>query len=280
MTELPHVPPPIPSTPLLRRAATLQAAIRKPDYRPWALPAAVIVLWGIATSLHWVDTRFLVGPLTVAQTAWHELTQWQLWVGLGYSLARDLGGFAIGTAIGVLVGTLLGTSRIADRIVSPSFHAFKQIAVFAWIPLISVWFGMGELAKVMFIALVVIPPVLLNTFEGIRSVSREHVEVARVFEFSRWQIYRRVILPSATPQLVTGLRLGLIYAWLATIGAEYFLRAGPGIGNLIIDGREHFLLDQVIVGVVVVGAVGYAQHDITSRIEARLLHWRTRSTAS
>jgi sulfonate transport system permease protein len=278
MTELAPVPPPIPSTPLLRRAARLQAAIRKPDYRPLALPIAFVLLWAIATSFHWVDTRFLVGPATVAMTAWHDLIESQVWEGLGYSLARDLGGFAIGTSIGILIGTLIGTSRFADRIISPSFHAFKQIAVFAWIPLISVWFGMGELAKVMFIALVVIPPVLLNTFEGIRAVTREHIEVARVFEFRRLQIFRRVILPSATPQLATGIRLGLIYAWLATIGAEYFLRAGPGIGNLIIDGREHFLLDQVIVGVVVVGAVGYAQHDIASRVEARLLHWRRRST--
>jgi len=83
-----------------------------------------------------------------------------------------------------------------------------------------------------------------------------------------------VILPSASPQIITGLRLGLIYAWLGTIGAEYFFAAGPGVGNILIDGREHFLLDQVIVGVAVVGVVGYGFHLITTAIEARLLRWR------
>ena len=200
-----------------------------------------------------------------------------MWVSLGYSLARDLSGFTIGASAGLLLGTLIGVSRLTDRLIGPSFHAFKQIAVFAWIPLIAVWFGMKEPAKVMFIAIAVVPPVLLNTVEGIRSVSRDHVEVARVFAFSRWQIYRRVIIPAATPQIFTGIRLGLIYAWLATIGAEYFLAAAPGIGNIMIDGREHFLLDQVLVGVLIVGAVGYAQQAITGRIEARLLRWRSRT---
>jgi sulfonate transport system permease protein len=130
---------------------------------------------------------------------------------------------------------------------------------------------------VVFISLAVFPPVLLNTYEGIRSVGREYVEVAKAFEFSRWQLYRRVILPAATPQIFTGLRLGMIYAWLATIGAEYFLKAGPGIGNIMIDGREHFKMDQVIVGVAIVGIVGYLFLMLTSRLEARLLRWRHRS---
>jgi sulfonate transport system permease protein len=176
-----------------------------------------------------------------------------------------------------VLGGLLATSRVADKVIGPSFHAFKQIALFAWIPLIAVWFGLGEPAKVVFIALAVFPPVLLNTYEGIRSVSRDYLEVAKVFEFNHWQIYRRVILPSATPQIFTGLRFGLIYAWLATIGAEYFLKAGPGIGNIMIDGREHFKMDQVIFGVAIVGVVGYLFLTLTSRLEARLLSWRHRS---
>ena len=268
---------PIISTPLLRRAAGVQAAIRKPDYRPLALPLALLALWTAATGFHWVDTRILVGPLAVLETAWHHLSGRVLWVGLGYSLARDLTGFAIGAAAGLLLGTLLGTSRLADRLVGPTFHAYKQVALFAWIPLIAVWFGMKEPAKVAFIAFAVLPPVLLNTHEGIRAVAREYTEVARVFAFSRWQVYRRVILPSASPQIITGLRLGLIYSWLGTIGAEYFFAAAPGIGNIMIDGRERFLMDQVIVGVAVVAVVGYAFHAVAGRIENHLLRWRTRT---
>jgi sulfonate transport system permease protein len=270
-------PIPIPSTPLIRRAATLQAALRKPDFRGFVLPALLIALWALATTVGWVDTRILVSPLETLKTGWHLIIGPMLWVSLGYSLARDASGFLAGSLIGLLLGTLLGTSRLADRLISPTFHAFKQIAVFAWIPLIAVWFGLGEPAKVAFIALVVFPPVLLNTFDGIRSVSRDYIEVARAFEFSIVQQSLRVILPSALPQIFTGLRLGLIYAWLATIGAEYFLKAGPGVGNILIDGREKFLMDQVIVGVAIVAAVGYIFHFLTGRLEKRLLRWRTRA---
>jgi sulfonate transport system permease protein len=270
-------PIPIPSTPLIRRAATLQAAIRRPDYRGLALPALLIVVWSLATTFGWVDTRILVSPIETLKTGWHLIIGKMLWLSLGYSLARDASGFVAGSLIGLLLGTLLGTSRLADRLVSPTFHAFKQIAVFAWIPLIAVWFGLGEPAKIAFIALVVFPPVLLNTFDGIRSVSRDYIEVSRAFEFSILQQSLRVILPAALPQIFTGLRLGLIYAWLATIGAEYFLKAGPGVGNILIDGREKFLMDQVIVGVAIVASVGYVLHFLTGRLEKRLLRWRTRS---
>jgi sulfonate transport system permease protein len=270
-------PIPIPSTPLIRRAAAFQAALRRPDYRGLYLPAALVVLWSLATYFGWVDTRILVSPLETLKTAWHLLISKMLWVSLGYSLARDASGFLAGSIIGLLLGTLLGTSRLADRLISPTFHAFKQIAVFAWIPLIAVWFGLGEPAKIAFIALVVFPPVLLNTFDGIRSVSRDYIEVARAFEFSTLQQSLRVILPAALPQIFTGLRLGLIYAWLATIGAEYFLKAAPGVGNILIDGREKFLMDQVITGVAVVAAVGYVFHYLTARLEKRLLSWRTRT---
>jgi sulfonate transport system permease protein len=265
---------PIPSTPLLRRAAAVQAAARRADWRPFAFPAALIALWWLATTLHWVDTRILVSPWATLGTAWHLVTGGMLWDGLGHSLLRDISGFALGSAAGLLLGSLLGSSRLADGAVGPTFHAYKQVALFAWIPLISVWFGMKEPAKIAFIALATLPPVLQGAYEGIRAVSREHVEVGRVFALSRWQLYRLVILPSAAPQILTGLRLGLIYAWLGTIGAEYFFAAGPGVGNILIDGREHFQMDVVIVGVAAIGAVGYAFHWLAGIAEARLLRWR------
>jgi len=265
---------PILSTPWLRHAAAVQAAARRADWRPWALPAALLALWSLATGLGWVDTRILISPWGTAATAWRLLSGTMLWEGLGHSLVRDLTGFVIGSFSGLILGSLLGASRWADGAIGPTYHAYKQVALFAWIPLISVWMGMKEPAKITFIALATLPPVLQGAYEGVRAVSREHVEVGRVFALSRWQLYFKVILPSASPQIITGLRLGLIYAWLGTIGAEYFFAAAPGVGNILIDGREHFLLDQVIVGVAVVGVVGYGFHLITTAIEARLLRWR------
>jgi sulfonate transport system permease protein len=144
--------------------------------------------------------------------------------------------------------------------------------------MISVWFGLGDTAKVVFLSLAAFFPVLLNTFEGIRSVPRELIEVGRVFALSPLQMLRRVVLPAALPSIFNGVHLALIYAWLATLGAEYLLTSGIGIGNLLTDGREHLWMDQVLLGVLMVGLVGYALNLAASGIESRLLRWRGTST--
>jgi sulfonate transport system permease protein len=243
-------------------------------WRALLLPALLIVAWELSTRFGLVNTRLLVRPTLVLETAVRELREGGLAPQLVASLGRDLGGAALGSLFGVLAGSIMGVSRLWERVIGPTFHAAKQVAIFAWVPLMSVWLGTGEVAKVVFIALAAFYPVALNTFEGIRSVAPAHVEVAKVFRFSPSQIFRRVVLPGAAPSIFTGIKVGLVYAWLATIGAEYLLAAAPGIGNLMIDGRESFRMDKVLLGVIVVGAVGSAISAAASRVETRLLRWR------
>ena len=190
------------------------------------------------------------------------------------SLRRDLTGFAIGTGLGVAVGLLLGLSRIADRIFTRWFNGLKQIALLAWIPLISIWFGFDESAKVVFVALAAAIPVILNIVEGIRLTSRKIIEVGEVFRFNRRQLIFLIYLPSAMPSILTGIHLALIYSWLATIGAEYFMAAGPGIGGLVIAGRERFEMDLVLLGIVVLGAVGFTIDRLATWLEYRVIPWR------
>ncbi len=257
-----------------RRRAFVPRALRG-----WVLPLVLLALWWAAVRFGWSKSPLLVPVEKVWATAVEQAVTGQLWDALRASLWRDLAGFSIGASAGLVFGTALGLSRLFENLVGPSFHTLKQISLFAWIPLISVWFGLGDAAKVAFLSLAAFFPVVLNTFEGIRSVPRDFIEVARVFEFSRWQLLRRVVLPSASPSIFAGIHLGLIYAWLATLGAEYLLVAGKGIGNTMIDGREHFWMDLVLFGVIVVGLVGFTLNWIASRIEARLLAWRGRSVA-
>lgn len=251
-----------------------EATRKRPDLRGWVVPAALLLLWWLATALDWVDTRLIASPAAVLETAWQAAASGELWRGLAASLGRNLSGFALGSLAGLAFGVLLGLSRLAERLVGPTFHALKQIALFAWIPLLSAWFGFGEPAKVAFIALAVFYPVALNSFEGIRATRRELLEVARVLGLTPTQRLFKLVLPSAAPAIFTGLHLGLIYAWLATLGAEYFFSAGPGIGNTMIDGREHFEMDQVIYGLLVVGAVGLVLNRLAAWIETRALAWR------
>lgn len=247
--------------------------------RGWVLPVLLVVVWWAAVRFGWSQSPLLVPVEKVVATGWEQISSGKVFAALGASLKRDLIGFAIGSSAGLAVGALLGLSRLAEKLIGPSFHTLKQISLFAWIPLLSVWFGLGDAAKVAFLSLAAFFPVVLNTFEGIRSVPAELIEVARVLRFTRWQLLRKVILPAAAPSIFAGIHLALIYAWLATLGAEYLLVSGEGIGNLLIDGREHFWMDLVLFGVLVVGLVGFALNWIATCIEHRALAWRGRSVA-
>jgi sulfonate transport system permease protein len=245
--------------------------------RGWLVPLALVAVWDLLTRFQLVNTLLLARPAAVLVSFKEQLHDGSLFGQLLASLQRDLTGFALGAVAGLGLGSVMGLSRLADRLVGPTFHAAKQVAVFAWIPLISVWFGIGEPAKVVFIGLSAFYPVVVNTFEGIRSVGREHIEVARVYRFTPLQVLRRVVLPGALPSIFAGLHLGLIYSWLGTLGAEYLLAPGPGVGNLMIEGREQLQMAKVLLGVIVAGGVGYGLNALASKLETNLLRWRVRS---
>lgn len=264
------------ATPTLAPDATPSpvAAVRRlhaPDWRGFVLPLAAFALWWAIASAHLVKSGLLVGPADVLRTTWLQVTSGALGRALSASLAREACGFAIGAAGGLLLGTALGLSRIAARMVGPSFDTFKQISLFAWIPLISVWFGLGDVAKVVFLSLAALLPVAAHTCDGIHAVPRAYVDVARALRYTRLQLVRYVILPAALPSIFTGLYLGLIYSWLATLGAEYLLVAGSGIGNTLIDGSEQFRMDLVLFGIIVVGVTGWALNAIARAIERKVL---------
>jgi sulfonate transport system permease protein len=226
-------------------------------WRGLVLPLAAIALWWLASKLDLVNSALLVSPVKVVETGWQLVSTGQLWRALSASLARELTGFFIGTAAGLVLGALLGLWPRFNRMVGPSFNTFKQISLFAWIPLISVWFGLGDAAKVVFLSLAALVPVVVNTCDGIRGTPASLLEVARVYGYTRWQTVTQVVLPSAIPSIFTGVYLALIYSWLATIGAEYLLVSGRGVGNLLIEGSEHFQMDLVIFGMAVIGVVGW-----------------------
>jgi sulfonate transport system permease protein len=242
--------------------------------RGLTIPALLLLVWEIASRTEIVNPRILPPVEEVVARLIHELAGGELLLNLGASLARDLTGFAAGTTLGMAFGALIGLSRLADRLWGPSFNALKQIALVAWIPLISIWFGFGETAKIVFIALAAFIPVTLNTYEGVRGASDKLVEVGTALTFSRRQLFVRIFLPSALPSILTGVHLALIYSWLATVAAEYFMSVGPGIGGLIVAGRERFEMDLVMLGILVLGLTGYALNRTAAALEHRLVRWR------
>ncbi|MBV7482941.1 ABC transporter permease [Bordetella sp. BOR01] len=248
-------------------------------WRGLVLPLAAIALWWAVTSLHLVNSALLVPPAKVWQTAVDQFASGQVWLALGASLARELTGFVIGTTAGLVLGALLGFLPLFDRLVGPSFNTFKQVSLFAWIPLISVWFGLGDVAKVVFLSLAALVPVVVNTCDGIRNVPQSLLEVGRVYRYTQWQTMTQIVLPAALPAIFTGIYLALIYSWLATIGAEYLLVAGRGVGNILIEGSEHFRMDLVIFGMFIIGLVGWLMNASARVVERHIGRWRVRPSS-
>ena len=141
----------------------------------------------------------------------------------------------------------------------------------------SFWFGLDEPAKIAFVVITCVFPILLNTYEGVKSVPADLLEVGRVHRFGAWQQLRRIVLPSALPSIFTGLHMGVFFSWLGTVGAEYFFKAGPGVGNYIIDGRNGSRPELVFFGIFVIGLTGLLLNRALALAERTTLHWRTAS---
>ncbi|MDD2770027.1 MAG: ABC transporter permease [Methylococcus sp.] len=256
------------------RIGTLPAAFHATHYRGLLIPLVLLVLWEVAAQFHWINPILLASPSIIFHGFDRSLTEGDLLLNLQLSVTRMGLGWLAGSLIGLAVGLAIGLSRTADRVLGPTLHAFRQIAPFAWIPLISVWFGLGDSAKVAFVALVVFFPVVVNTYEGIRGVPKQLIEVSRVLMFSKARLIRSVILPAAAPAILNGLELGFLYAWLSTIGAEYLMNATGGVGSMMESAQESLEMDIVFVGVIVSGLIGFGISLSVRLARTRLLHWR------
>ncbi len=238
------------------------------------LPAITLAAWE-GLSRAGLEDPHVFPPLEwIVQTAWTDTVHASLITNLLSSVGRCAAGFVIGGVAGLLAGAAFGLSRTTRILFQPLFNALKQIAVFAWIPLIAMWFGIGEAAKLAFIALATFAPVLVNTEDGFRRAPSALLEVGAVLTLGRLQVIRRIVLPAALPSIMTGLQLGLIHAWLGTVGAEFFMTAGPGIGTFVAEGRDRFQMSQTLVGVVLLGLIGFFLQHGAQGLERRLLRWR------
>ncbi len=240
-------------------------------WRGLAVPAGLVLVWSAVSHLGLVNSRLLVTPERVALVPFLDADGRSLWLGVAASILRMLSGFAIGIVAGGLLGLVMGVSRFAERIVSPSFTAVRQITLFAWIPLLTAWFGNGETAKIVFIALSALFPTALNTHQALRDIPTQFVEVARVLRLSRRRLLTQLLLPSALPAIAIGLEIALINAWIGTVGAEYAMGLGRGVGSFLAEGREQFRMDIVIVGVLTLAIVGFALNTLLRAAVARLI---------
>jgi sulfonate transport system permease protein len=240
----------------------------------WLLPLSLCVVWQLLLTLHWIDARVLAAPLDVLRCTWQGLVDGSLLHAMLQSLARAISGLLLGSSMGLLGGLLLGLWRPAERMLGPTLSALRQIAIFAWVPLLTAWFGLGELAKVVFVSLATFFPLLIATQRGVANLSPALDEAARALRLKPRQRLLQLILPGAAPAIFAGLRLALIFAWLSTIGAEYFMPSNGGIGSLMIGAQQLFRMDQVMAGMLLIGLTGALLNHFGLLLEARATRWR------
>lgn len=234
----------------------------------------LFVLWGIGSATGKIDPLILPSLGAIWQAILDPEVQRNLVDGLISSTVRLLEGSCIGIVIGLLLGAVLGLSRFADRIIGPSFHAFRQIAIFAWIPLLTAWCGSGEGAKVVFVAMAAFVPTTMGTYEGFRNVSDKYLEVGKAFCFSRGLMLRRIIVPASLPAIVTGIQLSFIFSWLAAVGAEYLMGSlTQGIGSFVMAGREQMRTDIVYLGIIVIAVIGVVLNKALRRTTSFFFPW-------
>lgn len=253
------------STPALRRGPATALL-------PWLLPLAILTLWQASSQLGWLSTRVLPEPWAVAKAAWGLTLSGELWTHLKVSTGRALLGFAIGGSLGLLLGLLTGSLRWAETALDSTLQMLRNIPPLALIPLVILWFGIDETAKLFLVALGVFFPVYLNTFHGIRSVDAQLIEMARSYGLRGWALYRRVILPGATASILVGLRFSLGLMWVLLIVAET-LSAQAGIGYMTMNAREFLQTDVVLVGILLYALLGKLADLLARGLERAWLRW-------
>ncbi|WP_316150119.1 aliphatic sulfonate ABC transporter permease SsuC [Cupriavidus sp. BIC8F] len=239
---------------------------------PWIVPVLLIVVWQLASQNGWLSSRVLPAPLAVVQAAWELARSGELWKHVGVSTWRALVGFAIGGGLGLLLGLLTGTFRTAATLLDSTLQMVRNIPALALIPLVILWFGIDETAKLFLVSLGVFFPVYLNTYHGIRSVDTGLVEMARSYGLSGWQLYREVILPGALPGILVGVRFALGLMWVVLIVAET-ISAQSGIGYMTMNAREFLQTDVVLVGILLYALLGKLADWLSRGLERYWLRW-------
>src|SRR6476620_5507571 len=254
-------------------AATGRWAQRKWGLIRLASPFVLLALWQIGSALGIISQDVLPAPSLILQAGVELIESGQLADALAVSGIRVIEGLLLGGVIGVALGTAVDLSNWFEATIDPPMQMVRALPHLGLIPLFILWFGIGELPKVLLVALGVSFPLYLNTFSAIRQVDPKLFETAQVLGFSFRQRFARIIVPSAAPQILVGLRQSLAIAWLTLIVAEQ-INADKGIGFLINNARDFLRIDIIIFGLIVYALLGIGTDAIVRALERRALRYR------
>lgn len=238
---------------------------------------ALIFIWWAITAAGLVKPLFVPSPQSIVQKfvdVWvNGFTGAPLWQHILISTARVFGAFLLACVIGIPLGLAMGMSPIMRGIFDPPIEIYRPVPPLAYLPLMIIWFGIGETSKVLLIFLSVFAPIALGARAGVRSAAIEQIHAAYSFGATRWQVMRHIILPSAMPEILTAMRIGIGFGWTTLVAAE-MVAATKGIGYMVLSASQFLQTSTVIMGIFVIAAIAYAFDMLMRFLERRLVPWK------
>ncbi|WP_449538202.1 ABC transporter permease [Ferdinandcohnia sp. Marseille-Q9671] len=237
------------------------------------LPAALLVVWQYLSHIGILEAHLMPAPTVILAKIIEFAGDGSLWGHIGITLYRIFFGFLIGVVSAVVLGSLVGYFRIAEQLLDPMLQAFRSIPSLAWVPLFILWMGIAEPSKITLIAVGVFFPVYLNIVSGIQGVDRKLIEVGKIYNFTTFELIRKVILPASLPSFLVGIRSGLGLGWMFVVAAE-LMGASQGIGYLLVVGQNSYSPETVIASIVLFAILGKITDSILKKTEEKTLHWQ------
>lgn len=248
----------------------------------WLSVGSVLVMlfvWWLVTALGLVKPLFVPAPQLVVQKffqIWREgFTNTAFLEHILISTARVFGAFLLACIIGLPLGLAMGMSPLIRGIFDPPIEFYRPIPPLAYLPLMIIWFGIGETSKVLLIFLSVFAPVVLGARSGVKSAAIEQIHAAYSFGATRWQVMRHVILPSAMPEILTAMRVGIGFGWTTLVAAE-MVAATSGLGYMVLSASQFLQTPVVIMGIFVIASIAFAFDLLMRFLERRLVPWKGR----
>ena len=239
---------------------------------PWVVPILLIAIWQFLVKFAWIPARVLPAPTDVLLAGIRLARTGELFYHLGISSQRAVLGFSIGGSIAFVLGLLNGMIPIAEKLLDTSIQMLRNIPHLAMIPLVILWFGVGEEGRIFLVALGVSFPIYINTFHGVRTIDPGLIEMGKVYGLNAWSLFWQIILPGAMPSILIGVRYALGVMWLTLIVAET-ISFDSGIGYMAMNAREFMQTDVVVLSILLYALLGKLA-DVSARfLENKLLSW-------
>ncbi len=252
-----------------------RAAVRIPqlgNLTQWIVPLGILLAWQLAAVTGVMSSRVMPAPTDVAVAGWTLLQSGELLQNIWVSFWRAAVGFAIGGSIGFAFGLANGLSKVSSQLTDTTLQMVRNIPHLALIPLVILWFGIDEAAKLFLVALGVFFPIYINTLHGIRTVDPQLIEMGRIYGMSNGELFRRVIFPGALPSIFVGLRFALGIMWLTLIVAET-IAASSGLGYMAMQAREFMQIDVVVLSILIYALLGKLADSASRALERLTLAW-------